>query len=166
MLKDITSFQVNAKVINLVENGITTFVDIDLRLPYDSHLAAKIEVDTKEHRTLVGEGLWVPKLARNAGVASRLVKALAYVAKQEEVDRLTLHATSAYTIMTACTMLGEQNLCCVEYLGSQKTKDCSTSQAIADLTTEKTMGVDITYNVNDQAIETEEAIFFKTFEDI
>jgi hypothetical protein len=163
MLRDIDRSLVTAKVTHFTENELASYTAINLLLPYGAYLVSSITTEEK-HKTLTGEGLWVPSFARQNGVASRLVRSLAYIAELEGVNTLTLHATSPYTIMSMCKLLGTKDLCCVQYIGSEDTKDCTAVEAIIALGVGETLGVDVTFTGSDLDLETEEPLVFRTIE--
>lgn len=165
VLTDIAAAPVTARVTKPIEcTDSYPFTDIELTLPHDCQLMACIS-EVEGRRSLNADDLKVNRLARNAGVASRLIRGLAYLAAKEEVNYFNVNITSPHALRAIRTLLGNDRLICVQYKNHEDVRLPSADYAIAMLESQSAMDIDVTAYVGDGAwIETEEPLIQESYE--
>ncbi len=87
-------------------------VRLGLKLPYGCTFNAAMGRDDADGNTreMVFLGLRVDPSIREGGIGKRLISALGYVAKQNQIESLSGQANSQYTVMALRRVFGEDSL--------------------------------------------------------
>lgn len=101
MLRDIAEAKVNAAAYS---------GEVGLWLPHGAKFGGMFYHYPDEGLHLVMGYLSVPEAIQRAGVATRLVSALGYIAKLEEVSSFSGYVTSPVTVKTMRTVFGSENI--------------------------------------------------------